>query len=47
MKEIDGLCQWVEHNNDTTKERIKKLQEGIETVKAKRQEQTGKPYHQQ
>ena len=47
MKEIDDLKAWINGCKVSYEKRIKRLQEGIEKTKVKRQEQTGKPYRQQ
>lgn len=45
MKEMDELKRWIEGCNASYKQRMAKLEKGIEKTKTKRQEQTGKPYH--
>ena len=47
MKEIDRLKQTIKEFTETTQSRRNKLQEAVEKIRAKRQEQTGKPYRQQ
>jgi len=47
MKEIEHLKNTAKDCMDAVQGKLKKLDEGIEKVKAKRQEQTGKPYRQQ
>lgn len=47
MKEIDELKAWIAGCKGSYDRRMKKLTNGIEKTKAKRQEQTGKPYRQQ
>ncbi len=47
MKETKGLQQVARIAAQGRIDRNKRLKEGIEKVKATRQEQTGKPYRQQ
>lgn len=47
MKEIAELRRWIVGCEASFKKRMQKLEEGIEKVNAKRQEQTGKPYQRQ
>lgn len=46
MTEIKGLQETARIASQGFIDRNKKLKEGIEKVKAKRQERTGKPYRQ-
>jgi len=47
VKETKGLQQVARIIAQEHTDRGKRLKEGIEKIKAKRQEQTGKPYRQQ
>ena len=47
MKEVEHLKSVIEKRTKSNLNAIKRLNNGIEKVKVERQEQTGKPYHQQ
>lgn len=47
MKEMDDLRAWIAGCKCSYERRMKRLKEGAYNTKQKRQEQTGKPYHQQ
>lgn len=47
MKEIEQLKDTAKDCMNAIQDKLNKLDEGITKVKTTRQEQTGKPYHQQ